>query len=63
MSAVVAVFDIHMDKNAVATINPKIIRDGLVPNIERIFKDIRWSNPHLRIDAAMTNPPRNRKIR
>ena len=36
----VAVFDIHIDKNAVATIKPKIIRLILVPIAEMIFKAI-----------------------
>ncbi|GGA66245.1 hypothetical protein GCM10007176_08380 [Salinicoccus roseus] len=33
---VVAVFEIHIDRNAVASINPKIILFGFVPTIEII---------------------------
>ena len=36
----VAVFDIHIDKNAVAIIKPKIIRLILVPIAEIIFNAI-----------------------
>ncbi len=58
----VAVFDIHIERNAVAIINPRIRRLGLVPVILIIFNAILLWSPHLCIDMAMIKPPRKRKI-
>ena len=58
----VAVFDIHIERNAVATMNPSTRRFGLVPTIRMICRAIRRCRFHRCIDMAMMNPPRKRKI-
>ena len=60
---VVAVLEIHMDKNPVASMNPRIILDGLVPILTTMFNAIRLCNSHFSIARAIIKPPRNRKIR
>ena len=58
----VAVFEIHIERNAVATMNPSTRRLGLVPTRRMICNAIRRCRPHRCIDMAMMNPPRKRKI-
>jgi hypothetical protein len=43
--AVVAVLESHMERKADVTIMPSSTRVGLVPVLERIALDIRWSRP------------------
>src|SRR5699024_11616334 len=57
-----AVLETHMDKKAVATINPNTIRCGVTPMTEIIAKAIRWWRFHFSIAIAIKNPPRNKKI-
>ena len=58
----VAEFDIHMERNAVAIMNPRISLEGLVPVIEIIFSAIRLCRFHLCIAIAIIKPPIKRKI-
>ena len=58
----VAVLEIHMDKSAVATINPKMICTILVPTILIIVSAILLCRFHFSIAMAKINPPKNRKI-
>ena len=53
----VAVFDIHMERNAVATIKPKMILETLVPIILIIFNAIRLCKFHFSIAMASIKPP------
>src|SRR5699024_1647118 len=59
---VAAVLETHMDKKAVATINPNTIRCGVTPMTEIIAKAIRWWRFHFSIAIAIKNPPRNKKM-
>ncbi len=59
---VVAVLDIHMDRNAVATMNPNRMLRGLMPNQSRIRSAIRLWRFQRCIARATKNPPMNRKI-
>ena len=58
----VAVFEIHMERNAVATMKPNINIRGLVPMVLMILSAIRSCSPHLCIDMAIMNPPIKRKM-
>ena len=58
----VAVFDIHIERNAVAMINPTTIEAGLPPKVLIIFKAILLCKSHSSIANASRNPPKNRKI-
>src|SRR5699024_4414307 len=58
----VAVLEIHIDKNPVETINPKIIIFVFVPTTEIIVKAIRRCKFHFSIAKAIINPPINKKI-
>ena len=53
----VAVFEIHIDKNADAIINPKIILDGPEPTTWMIFKAILRCRFHFSIVRAIMKPP------
>ena len=59
---VVAVFDIHMDKNQVATMNPRRIRLGLMPISRMMRRAMRRCRFHFCIASAMMNPPTKRKM-
>jgi hypothetical protein len=54
---VVAVFEIHMDKKAVATIKPKIIEGIFVPINKIMFKAILLCKFHFSMAIAIKNPP------
>jgi hypothetical protein len=56
------VFDIHIDKKAVATINPITIDEGLPPKRLIILSAILLCRSHSSIASASKNPPRKRKI-
>ncbi len=53
----VAVLDIHIERNAVATINPKISMREFEPALLRIARAIRSCRPQRCMDIAMMNPP------
>ena len=55
-------FDIHIERNALAIIKPIIIETGLPPNRVMILRAILLCKPHLSIERAIIKPPRNRKI-
>ena len=57
----VAVFEIHIERKAVAIIKPRIILDFFVPTILMIFKAILLCSLHFSIAIAKINPPTNRK--
>ena len=57
--AVVAVLEIHIDKNAVANIQLSIILLGDVPIISIIFNAILRCKPDVSTPIAKINPPRN----
>ena len=54
----VAVFDIHMDKKAVAIIKPKIIFRTSVPIKLMMFKAIRLCKFHFSMESASIKPPK-----
>ena len=56
----VAVLDTHMDKNAVAIINPPIKAFGEVPTTEIIVSAIRLCKFHFSNASANINPPINK---
>ncbi len=58
----VAVFDIHIERNAVAIMNPKMSMRELEPALLRIISAIRSCKPQRCMDIAMIKPPRKRKI-
>ena len=60
--AVVAVLLIHIDKNAVASMNPSTRRFGLVPTHARIRSAMRLCSPHFSIVTARKKPPMKRKM-
>lgn len=60
---VVAVLEIHMDKNAVAIINPRMRRFGVSPMTAMITRAILLWRCHRCMAKAMKNPPMNRKMR
>ena len=55
-----AVFDIHMDKNAVANINPRITFRALTPIKDIILIAIRLCKFHYSIPIAIKKPPKYR---
>ena len=57
----VAVFEIHIDKNAVAIINPRITFDFFDPVNLIIFKANLLCRFHFSIARAIINPPTNKK--
>ncbi len=59
---VVAVFEIHIERNAVAIMNPSTRRRGLVPTRRMMCSAIRRCRFHRCIDIAMMTPPRKRKL-
>jgi hypothetical protein len=59
---VVAVFEIHMERTAVATMNPRITRLELVPRMEITCSAIRRCRFHRCMAIAKKNPPMNRKM-
>lgn len=60
--SVVAVLEIHIERNAEATIKPNMIRCGLPPIMSIIFNAILLCKFHRCIVSAMRKPPMNRKI-
>src|SRR5699024_2795414 len=54
--------EIHIDKNPVETINPKIIIFVFVPTTEIIVKAIRRCKFHFSIAKAIINPPIIRRL-
>ncbi len=56
-----AVLDIHIERNAVATMNPKMSLFELVPVRHMIWRAIRLCRFHRCIAAAMRKPPMKRK--
>ena len=61
--AAVAVLLIHIERNAVAIMNPSTSWYGPVPTHDRIDSAILLCRPHRSIVTAMKKPPMNRKIR
>src|SRR4029078_110928 len=53
----VAVFEIHIDRNAVEIINPRMIMLSRVPMLRMIFTAIRRWSPVFSIAIAIRNPP------
>lgn len=58
--SVVAVFDTHIDRNAVAIIMPSTMRRGCVPTRRRVRRAMRRWRFHFCIAMAMRNPPTKR---
>lgn len=59
---VVAVFEIHIERNAVATINPRRTLETLLPIIEIMVKAILLCKFHFSTANAKIKPPMNRNI-
>ena len=59
---VAAVFEIHIDKKAVAIINPNIIFFRLLPTLFSIITAILLCKFHFSIAIDKMNPPMNKKI-
>ena len=57
---VVAVLEIHIDRNAVAIMKPRMIREGDEPTTLTILRAILRCRPTRCIPAASRKPPRNR---
>ena len=57
--AVVAVFDIHIDRNMVGSINPNINILGLVPMVMRALRAILWWRLHFSTAMAVIRDPIN----
>ena len=57
----VAVFEIHIDKKAVATIKPKITYRTSEPMKEMILMAMRLCKFHFSIPIAIRNPPKYKK--
>ncbi len=60
--AVVAVLEIHMERNAVASMKPRISFRGPVPTAEMIPRAIRLCRPQRSMVTARRKPPMKRKI-
>ena len=60
--AVVAVFDIHIDKNAVTNIIAKICKLGFLPAYNIVVNAIRLCNPQRSIAIEIKKPPKNKNI-
>ena len=58
----VEVFDNHMERKPVASMNPKTSRWGCPPITRKIFKAIRLCRFHFSTAVAIIKPPRNSKI-
>ena len=58
---VVAVFDIHMERKAVANMNPISILPGLIPKNIRTLIAIRLCRFQRSMASAIKNPPRKQK--
>jgi len=58
---VVAVLEIHMDINAVANMNPRMIVATFVPINRMILRAILLWSPHFSIAMAIIKPPRYKK--
>ena len=54
---VVAVFEIHIDRAAVATMNPRMMLFTFVPISRIIFSAMRLCSPHFSIPIASRKPP------
>ncbi len=57
---VVAVLLIHMDRPAVASMKPRVMRWGVVPTRLMACRAMRRCSPHFSMVTAMRKPPRNR---
>ena len=53
----VAVFEIHIDSAAVATMKPRMMLVTLVPMSRMMFNAMRLCSPHFSIAIAIRNPP------
>ena len=60
---VVAVFDIHMERKAVANMNPISILPGLMPKNIKTLIAMRLCKFHRSMARAIKKPPKNRKIK
>ena len=58
----VAVLEIHMERNAAATMKPRMMRDGPPPIRRMIHSAIRLCSRHFSIVTAIMKPPMKRKI-
>ena len=58
----VAVFEIHMDRNAAATMKPRTMRAGPPPTQAMMLRAMRRCRSHFSMVSAIMNPPRNRTI-
>ena len=54
---VVAVLEIHMERNMVGSISPSISSRGLVPMVTRAFSAIRWWRRHFSTEMATIRDP------
>ena len=55
--AVVAVFDIHMERNIVGSIRPSMSNLGLVPMVMRALRAILWWRLHFSTAIAVIREP------
>lgn len=61
-SPVVAVLEIHIDKNDVQRIKPNRIAGGFGPSLRRTERAIRRWSPHFSIESATKKPPKKRRF-
>ena len=59
---VVAVFEIHMLRKALATMKPSTRRSGRLPTRRMMWSAIRRCRPQVCIERAIMKPPRKRKM-
>ena len=59
---VVAVFDIHMDRNMVGSIRPSMRSLGLVPMVMRALSAILWCRLHFSTAIAVIREPSERQM-
>ena len=59
---VVAVFDIHMERNMVGSIRPSMSSLGLVPMVMRALSAILWWRLHFSTAMAVIREPQHRQV-
>ena len=56
---VVAVLEIHMERNVVGSMRPSISSRGLVPMVVRALSAILWCSMHFSTEIAVMRDPGN----
>ena len=59
---VVAVFEIHMERNMVGSMRPSISSRGLVPMVVSAASAIRWCRKHFSTEMAVMSEPEMREM-